>query len=166
MTNRFSNRLNRDSEDLFVDTRMSFGDHIEDLHAMTHHTLHTAIPVLLTLDIPATVGFYTRKLGFSCRHEQSGFAVLQRDDVVLHFTRCPDRRLVEWSCCRVSVTGVDALYQEFASQGVSHPSPHGKPHDTDHGTREFGVIDCQGVLITFFEMRSNEDLCSNLGDTR
>jgi hypothetical protein len=120
---------------------------------MTQGKLQRAIPDLLTLDVPETVRFYTSNLGFTCRHETSGFAMLQRDDVVLHFTSCPDRKLVEWSCCRIEVSGVDTLYEEFLKQGATHSSSHGKPHDTAYRTREFGVIDSQGVLITFFERK-------------
>ncbi len=122
---------------------------------MASPRLQTANPVLLSLDIPATVRFYTTKLGFSCLHEHSGGAILKRDEIVLHFTLCPERRFVEWSCCRVRVVGINALYDEFAQQGVIDPSPKGRPHDTDWGTREFGLIDCQGVLITFYERRAD-----------
>jgi catechol 2,3-dioxygenase-like lactoylglutathione lyase family enzyme len=121
---------------------------------MTPSTMHTVIPVLLTLDVADTVRFYTSTLGFVCRHEQAGFAILNRSDVELHFTRCPERRLVEWSCCRVGVSGVDALYDEYSHhKGLIHPNC--KLHDTDYGTREFGILDSQGVLITFFERRPN-----------
>ena len=118
---------------------------------MPQPQLNTAIPVLLSLDIPTTVRFYTEKLGFTCRWEQAGGAILERDGITLNFTKCPEQHLVDWSCCRVSVTGIDALYEEFAGRGVTHPSPHSRPHDTDYRTREFGVVDPHGVLITFFE---------------
>ena len=120
---------------------------------MTQAKMHTAIPVLLTLDIPETVHFYTSVLGFTCRHQESGFAILQRDDIELHFTRCPERRLVEWSCCRVAVTEVGILYDEYSNHGVIHSNC--KLHDTDYGTREFGILDSQGVLITFYEWKAN-----------
>jgi len=57
----------------------------------------SAIPVLLSLDIPAAVQFYATTLGFN--------------------------------------------------------RPNAKLADTDYGTREFGVIDAQRVLITFYERR-------------
>ena len=122
---------------------------------MTTPKMLTAIPVLLSLDIPATVQFYTTTLGFTCMHHQPGFAILRRDSVELHFTGCSDQRLVDWSSCRVMVEGVDALYEEYSSRGVIHPNA--KLADTDYGTREFGVIDAQGVLITFYERKANVD---------
>lgn len=116
---------------------------------MTPPKMLTAIPVLLSLDVPATVSFYTTKLGFACLYQESGFATLQRDAVVLHFTGCPEQHLVDWSSCRVSVTDVDALYQEYSQQGIIHPNS--PLEDTEYGTREFGIVDLHGVLITFFE---------------
>jgi catechol 2,3-dioxygenase-like lactoylglutathione lyase family enzyme len=118
---------------------------------MTTAKLLNAIPVLLSLDIPATVAFYTTKLGFTCPYQDSGFAILQRDNVYLHFTGCDEQHLIDWSSCRVEVQGVDALYEECASQGIVHPNSG--LEDTDYGTREFGMIDIHGVLITFFERR-------------
>ena len=120
---------------------------------MTPPEMHTAIPVLLSLDIPATVGFYTSTLGFTCRYHEEGFAILQRDAIELHFTGCPEQHLVDWSSCRVGVTGIDELYAEYAQRGILHPNS--KLHDTHYGTREFGIVDPQGVLITFSERQSN-----------
>jgi catechol 2,3-dioxygenase-like lactoylglutathione lyase family enzyme len=112
----------------------------------------TAIPVLLSLDPSATVRFYESKLGFRCRYQQEGLAILVRDDIELHVTKCPDRRLIEWSCCRIRVADVDALYSEYGAQSVLHPKGHLR--DTDYGTREFGTLDEDGVLLTFFEERT------------
>jgi hypothetical protein len=116
---------------------------------MTSSELHTAIPILLSLDVAATARFYTTRLGFSCRHQTPGLAILQRDAVTIHFTKCDDRHLVEWSACRVGVTGVDALYEEYSQQGALHPKS--TLRDTDYGTREFGVVDIHGALVTFYE---------------
>jgi catechol 2,3-dioxygenase-like lactoylglutathione lyase family enzyme len=111
--------------------------------------MKTAIPVLLSLDPAATARFYEGKLGFRCRYQQEGLAILVRDDIELHFTKCPDRRLIEWSCCRIAVVDVDALYREYGAASVIHPK--GQLRDTDYGTREFGIVDQDGVLLTFFE---------------
>ncbi|MCI0550315.1 MAG: VOC family protein [Anaerolineae bacterium] len=119
---------------------------------MTTPTMFSAIPVLLSLDVPATVNFYTTMLGFTCPYQDSGFAILQRDSVYLHFTGCSEQHLVDWSSCRVAVDGVDALYEQCSSQGIVHPNS--KLEDTDYGTREFGIVDIHGVLITFFERKS------------
>jgi hypothetical protein len=119
---------------------------------MTTPKMLTAIPVLLSLDVPATVVFYTTKLGFTCLYQESGFAILQRDSIYLHFTGCNEQHLVDWSSCRVEVAGVDALYDMCSSHGIVHPNA--QLEDTDYGTREFGMIDIHGVLITFFERKT------------
>jgi hypothetical protein len=116
---------------------------------MSAATLNTAIPVLLTLDVGKTVAFFTQQLGFSSPYHDSGFAILQRDGVTLHFTGCGEQHLVDWSSCRVAVSGVDALYADFAQTGAIHPNA--PLESTDYGTREFGLLDVHGALITFFE---------------
>ena len=76
---------------------------------MTTTKMLSAIPVRLSLDIPVTVAFYTTKLGFTCLYQDSGFAILQRDNISLNITHCYEQHLVDWSSCRVDVQGVDAL---------------------------------------------------------
>jgi hypothetical protein len=122
---------------------------------MTAARLNTAIPVLLTLDVGKTVAFFTQQLGFSSPYHDSGFAILQRDGVTLHFTGCSEQHLVDWSSCRVEVTGVDGLYAAFSQTGAIHPNA--PLETTDYGTREFGLVDVHGALITFFE-RLPEDV--------
>jgi hypothetical protein len=114
--------------------------------------LKMAMPVLLSLDPAATARFYEDKLGFRCRYLHEGRAILVRDDVELHFTKCADQRLVDWSCCRIQVEDVDALYAEYSARLAIHPN--GKLRDTDYGTREFGITDGDGVLLTFFQERT------------
>lgn len=125
---------------------------------MTAPTMHTAIPVLLSLDIAATVRFFTTNLGFACRYESPGeMAILNRDSVEIIFTACQEQHLVDWSCCRIGVTDIDAFYEDFSSRNIVHPN--GKLRDTDYGTREFGVLDPHGVLITFYEKRLAASCC-------
>jgi len=111
----------------------------------------SAIPVLLSLDVPASVNFYTTKLSFICIYQEVGFAILQRDNIQLHFTYCDEQHLVDWSSCRVKVEGVDALYEEASIHGIVHPNA--SLEDTDYRTREFSIVDLHGVLITFFERK-------------
>jgi hypothetical protein len=46
--------------------------------------LTAAIPVLMTRDLKATVGFFER-LQFSSRYDDGSYAILGRDEVELHF---------------------------------------------------------------------------------
>ena len=116
---------------------------------MAQCTMRTAIPVLLTLDIAETIQTYTVKLGFVCKYHEQGFAIVARDGIELIFTHCPDRKLVEWSSCRIGVEGIESLYADYEVQGVVHPN--GPLKETPYGMREFAILDSQGVCITFFE---------------
>ena len=112
--------------------------------------LTSASPVLASLDIERTVAFYCSKLGFEKVHvQQDAWGVVARDGIQLHFWPCSDRAIAESTSCRVNVAGIDGLYRELQAQGVIHPNAplESKPW----GTREFGVLDLDGNLITFAE---------------
>jgi len=106
---------------------------------MTTARFLTAIPVLLSLDIPTTVAFYTTKLAFTCAFQDDDFAILQRDEIYLHFTGCADQHLVDWSSCRVAVENVEQPYGDCTRQGIV--DPNSQLENTEYGTREFGIID-------------------------
>ena len=130
-------------------------------------TLGRTIPALPVRDVAAAVTFWTDKLGFHVQHHDGGFAVLRRDDAVLHLwesgdeswtARAPGSRpvrsgaesfLAGTASCRIEVTDVDALYDEMRVAGVLHPVSRGGVDDTDFGTREFSVLDLDGNLIGF-----------------
>lgn len=111
--------------------------------------LVAAIPVLQSLNIGDTVEFYEKQLGFSKLHQEEGFAILYRDEVYIHFTGCTDKYLPENTACRIRVTDVESLWNEFNPKGVTHPNA--PLETTEYSTKEFGVIDSSGNLITFFE---------------
>ncbi len=119
--------------------------------AMTgRSTLRTAVPVLPSLDVAATVAFYTTALGFACRHHATGeYAILRRDEIEIHFWYCDDPRLAENSACRVGVTGVESLREECAARRILRPDC--AVRETPWGTREFEVFDPHGNVLTFYE---------------
>lgn len=47
--------------------------------------------------------------------------------------------------------GVDGLYREMEPRGVVHPMA--QLGDQPWGTREFGILDPDNNLVTFFERR-------------
>jgi catechol 2,3-dioxygenase-like lactoylglutathione lyase family enzyme len=118
---------------------------------MTNDTAFlSATPVLASLDIKRTVAFYTTKLGFAELHaEQDVYGVVTRGNVSLHFWACDDRKIAEATSCRVRVTGIDALYAQCCEYNIVHPNAplEDKPWDS----REFGIVDPDGNLITFAE---------------
>src|SRR5438045_463954 len=112
--------------------------------------LERAVPVLASLDIERTVGFYCSRLGFRLVYaEQGAWGIVARDAVEIHFWACSERHIAENTSCRVHVTGIAQLYSELQPLGVVHPNAplEAKPW----GTLEFGICDPDGNLITFAE---------------
>ena len=119
---------------------------------MIKSIMYTAVPILASLETSATVRFYVETLGFTCRHESPGeYAIVQRDTIEIPFWACGDKRIAENTACRVGVTAIEALYDEYQSHGIIHPNA--PLHDTEWSTPEFAILDLHGNLITFFERK-------------
>jgi catechol 2,3-dioxygenase-like lactoylglutathione lyase family enzyme len=132
-------------------------------------TLSQTIPALPVRDAARAVAFYRDRLGFDVVHQDSGFAVMSRDDAVLHLWEASDeswrdRDLLErpvssgaesfiagTASCRILVDGVDELFGEIGRGDVLHPVSREGVTTTDFGTREFATLDLDGNLVTFFE---------------
>jgi catechol 2,3-dioxygenase-like lactoylglutathione lyase family enzyme len=131
-------------------------------------TFTQTIPALPVRDAEAAVAFYRDKLGFEVLHHDGGFAVMGRDEAIVHLWEAGDeswrrRESIEepvrsgaesfiagTASCRIMVTGVDELFAEMAAAEVLHPVSKGGVDDTDFGTREFATLDLDGNLVTFF----------------
>jgi catechol 2,3-dioxygenase-like lactoylglutathione lyase family enzyme len=134
-------------------------------------SLGQTIPALPVRDAGGAVAFYRDRLGFEVPHHDGGFAVIRRDEAVLHLWEAGDESWQErdsierpvrsgaesfiagTASCRISVSGVDELYEELRRADVLHPVSKDAVEDTDFGTREFATLDQDGNLITFFEWR-------------
>jgi uncharacterized glyoxalase superfamily protein PhnB len=136
---------------------------------MSQPGLTRTIPALPVRDVPAAVTYYKERFGFDSPHVAHDFAVVGRDDAVLHLWGALDD---EWpsrddlaespirsgaesflsgtASCRVEVADVDALFAELEAAGVLHPVSQGGVDTTDFGTREFATLDLDGNLLTFF----------------
>ncbi len=102
-------------------------------------TLSQTIPALPVHEAAAAVDFYREKLGFDVLHHDGGFAVLARDEAVVHLWEAGDETWREresldrpvrsgaesfiagTASCRIVVTGVDDLYEELSAADVLHP---------------------------------------------
>lgn len=131
-------------------------------------TLSQTIPALPVRDMSLAVEFYRDRLGFEVLHHDGGFAVLGRDEAVIHLWEASDESWRErgsleqpvrsgaesfiagTASCRVSVEGVDELYEELAQADVLHPVSRDGVSETDFGTREFSALDLDGNLVSFF----------------
>jgi catechol 2,3-dioxygenase-like lactoylglutathione lyase family enzyme len=120
-------------------------------------------------DAAAAVSFYRDRFGFDVLHHEGGFAVLGRDEAVVHLWEAsddswrdgltPDRPVCSGAesfiagtaSFRVRVQGVDELYDELRKTDVLHPVSKEGVGDTDFGTREFATLDLDGNLVTYFE---------------
>jgi len=124
--------------------------------------LRQIAPVFFTLDIPATLAYYTGKLGFACLGtwlDPPVYAIVARDQQVIHF-RCaapptanPDKYDDELLDAYLFIEDADALYAEYAARGVEFTR---ELVNTPWHTREFVVKDCDGRLLAFEQFRSLE----------
>jgi catechol 2,3-dioxygenase-like lactoylglutathione lyase family enzyme len=131
--------------------------------------LGETIPALPVHDANAAVAFYSDRFGFEALHHDGGFAVLKRDDSVIHLWEAGDETWQErdsidrpvrsgaesfiagTASCRITVEGVDELYDELRRRDVLHPVSREGVSNTDFGTREFATLDRDDNLITFFQ---------------
>ncbi len=132
-------------------------------------TLSQTIPALPVRDAAAAVAFYRDRLGFEVLHHDGGFAVLGRDEAVVHLWEASDESWRErpslerpvcsgaesfiagTASCRIRVEGVDELYAELRASDVLHPVSKEAVDDTDFGTREFATLDLDGNAVAFFQ---------------
>jgi hypothetical protein len=131
--------------------------------------LSTTIPALPARDVRASAAHLRDRFGFEVLHEDPGFAVIRRDDAVLHLWGASDeswrerRDLAErpidsgaesflagTASCRILVSDVDGLFAELERADVLHPVSRDGVRATDWGTREFATLDLDGNLLTFF----------------
>jgi hypothetical protein len=133
--------------------------------------LGRTIPALPVRSIGPAVEYYLSRFGFSCPHQDTGFAIVVRDDAEVHLWESgdegwrsrPSAELLDspvcsgaetfiagTASCRIQVDDVDALYAELSMAGVLHPIDEGSPVDTEYGTREFATVDRDGNLLTFY----------------
>jgi catechol 2,3-dioxygenase-like lactoylglutathione lyase family enzyme len=139
-------------------------------------TLTQTIPALPVRDTAKAVDFYRERLGFEVLHHDGGFAVLGRDEAVVHLWEAGDEGWRErldperpvrsgaesfiagTASCRIrldSAEGVDALHAELRAADVLHPVSRAGVDDTDFGTHEFSALDLDGNLLGFFVWRDS-----------
>ena len=128
--------------------------------------VHT-VPALPVSDIDRSLVFYRDQLGFTVIHHEPGFAIVVRDTVSIHLWAALDESwrdrdhrshpvisgaesfLAGTASCRISVEDVDELHDVLEPLGILHPNA--PLTNQPWGSREFGVLDPDNNLITFFE---------------
>lgn len=130
--------------------------------------LDQTIPAMPVRDAAAAVAFYRDRFGFEVLHHDGGFAVMRRDEAIMHLWEASDEAwrhqasaespvrsgaesfIAGTASCRIRTEGVDDLYAELRLSDVLHPVSKAGVDDTDFGTREFATLDLDGNLLTFF----------------
>src|SRR3954453_9359658 len=116
-------------------------------------TLSVTVPALPVRHVGTAVQYYATRFGFESPHQDTGFAVLMRDDARLHLWQAGDDGwrvrslddlrdspvrsgaetfLAGTASCRIALNRVDAvddLYVELATAGVLHPADPGAPRE-------------------------------------
>jgi catechol 2,3-dioxygenase-like lactoylglutathione lyase family enzyme len=121
--------------------------------------LQSVNPVLMSSDVPASIGFYER-LGFAVIFRDDPrdpkYAAIKRDGVELHLQwhdKSQWAQPIDRPTYRFPVEDVDALYGELQAKkavGGSSSSPWRVPADTPWNTREFHVRDPDGNGLQFY----------------
>jgi catechol 2,3-dioxygenase-like lactoylglutathione lyase family enzyme len=120
-------------------------------------TIQTAIPILPTPDVAASLAWWTNICGFTetFRHgTPPEYAGVERQGARLHLNLFRDPALAktvgEQTMVRFLVEDVADLYAEYQQRGgVVHPN--GPLQKKPWGTTEFAAIDPGGVCVTFQE---------------
>jgi catechol 2,3-dioxygenase-like lactoylglutathione lyase family enzyme len=131
--------------------------------------LGRTVPALPVTDVARSLDFYRGRLGFEPLHRDGGFAVLRRDDAIIHLWEAADESWREQldparpvrsgaesfiagtASCRIETEGVSELYPGCRDAGIVHP--RGELQDTDFGTTEFSVLDPDNNLVSFYAWR-------------
>jgi uncharacterized glyoxalase superfamily protein PhnB len=112
--------------------------------------LHTAAPMLPVDDASATAEYYRATLGFEIERLEGTppyYAVVRRDSVSIHLSEREDTsKPIERCAVYVTVSAVDALYDEYREKGIELFAP---PENQDSGMREFELADMNGHFLTF-----------------
>lgn len=132
--------------------------------------LQNVIPALPVKSIKQSSEYYTKRLGFTVRHQEETFAIAVRDTVEIHLWQACDRSwkwrsiflvlkpiwsgaesfIAGTASCRIQMQGVNDLYEEYKKQGVLHAADT-VVVEQYWGHREFHAVDIDRNLLTFYE---------------
>jgi catechol 2,3-dioxygenase-like lactoylglutathione lyase family enzyme len=131
-------------------------------------TFAKTTPAMPARDVERALAFYEGVLGFETVVREGGFALLRRDEATVTLWGATDeswQARTDWgnpvcsgaesfiagtASFRLQVDGIDALYEQCRE----HVHPNALLHESEWGTREFGVLDPDGNLIGVWEPRA------------
>lgn len=121
---------------------------------MSDAKLAAVHPVLPSQDVTAAIEYYTKRLGFTLRGQDSPdtprYAVIERDDVQLHLQwhDPAEWNAVERPSLRIVAAGLDDLFAEYETKNIFQKST--TIRETPWGTREFAFFDGDSNGLTFY----------------
>ena len=111
-----------------------------------------AIPVLPAADTPESLNWWTQVCGFTETFRDATpptYAGINRGEAHLHIAGMNDKKLArtvgDQTMVRLAVKGIEAMYAEYQKRG-GQVHPNGSLQTKPWGTKEFAVIDPNGVL--------------------
>lgn len=110
------------------------------------------IPVLPSSDIARDIFWYKEKAGFESHFSDNRYAVLYRENLVLHLQWHADTEndpLLGGSVIRIHVKNIQPLFQEFVQRGTIAPDAF--QFNTPWETNEFGFFDLNSNAIIIME---------------
>ena len=110
-------------------------------------TISHGAPIFAITELSAAVDFYVHKLGFTVQMQTTApmpYAVLNRDDVMVHLTVDDSRR--GRGAMYAMTDDVNGLYDQLVANGVRIVEP---PDDRVYGMRDMYFNDCCGNMIGF-----------------
>jgi len=136
--------------------------------AATRARLESVCPFFIVKDIEASIAFYVDKLGFKVSFkgpdDDPYFGIVERDGawfmlkaITPDVQPVPNHTRHGWARwdAYVYVPEVDALYEEFKSQGIVFDSPLDVNSDNLRG---FEILDSDGYRLYFGRIAKDGDL--------
>ncbi|MEO0900141.1 MAG: VOC family protein [Bacteroidota bacterium] len=117
------------------------------------------IPMLEVSDLKESIAFYEEKLGFSCTNKMGdNWAMLSSGKVDLmlsaRFSVEKYPQTVLTGSIYLYTNEVDQLWERLKDKvEVSYPID-----SFDYGMREFGILDCNGYLITIGQVSEDSEV--------
>jgi hypothetical protein len=114
--------------------------------------LLSIIPVLPSADISRDIAWYEEKTGFTKYFADKMYAVLFRENLVIHLQWHADTKedpLLGGSVIRILVENIKPLFEEFVSRGTVDKTA--LKLNTPWRTNEFGFYDLNNNAIFFLE---------------
>jgi hypothetical protein len=117
------------------------------------------IPVLPSQDIQRDVQWYKENTGFEVFYSDNMYAVLYRENMVIHLqwhADTPDDPLLGGSVVRIDVKNIKPLFEEFLQRGTITGDK--LKNNTPWNTNEFGFYDLNGNAIFIMEDSKDPDI--------